>query len=106
MEDQEPAQPSGSAEAPSLEFDSTIIDVPVQVGTFDVTRAAIDHYCRVTGETNPLYTDDEAAKAGPNGGIVAPPSFLLRPRLGAGHDPEGADPRHVHPARGDRPLRG
>lgn len=88
MEDREATQPDGSAEAPSLEFDSTVLGAPVPVGTFDVTRAAIDEYCRVTADTNPLYTDDRAAEAGPNGGIVAPPAFLLRPRLTEGHDPK------------------
>jgi acyl dehydratase len=41
-----------------------------------VTRESIADFCAAIGETNPLYTDPEAASAGPNGGIVAPPSFL------------------------------
>jgi len=43
---------------------------PVQV-----TSELIANFCTAIGETNPLYTDPEAASAGPNGGIVAPPSF-------------------------------
>lgn len=43
---------------------------PVQV-----TRELIADFCAAIGETNPLYTDPEAAKAGPHGGIVAPPSL-------------------------------
>ena len=29
------------------------------------------------GETNPLYLDEKAAKAGPHGGLVAPPSIHI-----------------------------
>ncbi len=43
---------------------------PVQV-----TRELIADFCAAIGETNPLYTDPEAAKAGPHGGLVAPPSL-------------------------------
>ncbi len=37
----------------------------------------IKEYAIATGDTNPLYLDEEAAKAGPNGGIVAPPMFAV-----------------------------
>jgi acyl dehydratase len=40
-----------------------------------VTRELIADFCAAVGETNPLYTDPEAAKAGPHGGLVAPPSL-------------------------------
>jgi acyl dehydratase len=40
-----------------------------------VTRKMIADFCAATGETNPLYTDPAAAKAGPHGGLVAPPPF-------------------------------
>jgi acyl dehydratase len=43
---------------------------PVQV-----TSELIAEFCAAIGETNPLYTDSEAAKAGPHGGLVAPPSL-------------------------------
>jgi len=43
---------------------------PVQV-----TRELIADFCAAIGETNPLYTDPEAARAGPHGGLVAPPSL-------------------------------
>ena len=43
---------------------------PVQV-----TRELIADFCAAIGETNPLYTDPEAASAGPHGGLVAPPSL-------------------------------
>lgn len=43
---------------------------PVQV-----TREMIAEFCAAIGETNPLYTDPEAARAGPHGSLVAPPSL-------------------------------
>jgi len=33
--------------------------------------------CRLGGETNPLYLDEAAAKAGPFGGLIAPPSIHI-----------------------------
>jgi 3-hydroxybutyryl-CoA dehydratase len=42
---------------------------------FHVTDAMLADFCAAVGETNPLYTDSAAAKAGPHGGIVAPPSL-------------------------------
>jgi acyl dehydratase len=40
-----------------------------------VTAQMIADFCAVFEESNPLYTDAEAAGRGPYGGIVAPPSF-------------------------------
>jgi acyl dehydratase len=40
-----------------------------------VTREMIADFCAAIGETTPLYTDPEAARAGPHGGLVAPPSL-------------------------------
>lgn len=40
-----------------------------------VTAEMIAGFCRAVGETNPIHTDPEAAKRGPYGGLVAPPSF-------------------------------
>lgn len=37
----------------------------------------IKEYVNATGETNPLFTNEEAAKAGPYGEIVAPPMFAV-----------------------------
>lgn len=47
-----------------------------------VTAEAIREYCQTLGETNLLYTNEEAAKQGPFGGIVAPPSFAVTFRNG------------------------
>jgi acyl dehydratase len=43
---------------------------PVQV-----TSELLADFCAAIGETNPLYTDPEAASVGPHGGLVAPPSL-------------------------------
>jgi len=40
-----------------------------------VTSEMIAAFCAAIGETNPLYTDPQAAAQGPNGGLVAPPSL-------------------------------
>ena len=43
---------------------------PVQV-----TSHLIADFCAAIGETNPLYTDPEAASVGPHRGLAAPPSL-------------------------------
>jgi len=40
-----------------------------------VTTEKIAEFCAAMGDNNPLYLDPAAAKAGPYGGIVAPPAF-------------------------------
>lgn len=47
-----------------------------------VTREMIRNFVEALGETNPLYTDADAAKQGPNGDLVAPPSFAVTFRNG------------------------
>lgn len=47
-----------------------------------VTAEDIAAFCTAIGETNPLFTDAAAAKAGPFGGLVAPPSFAVTFRNG------------------------
>ena len=42
-----------------------------------VTRENIAAYCEAVRNPNPLYLDQAAARAGPFGGIVAPPSFAI-----------------------------
>ena len=46
--------------------------------TYPVTEASIADYCRAIRNENPLYLDAEAAKAGPFGGIVAPPAYAFK----------------------------
>jgi acyl dehydratase len=49
---------------------------------FPSVTAAIDAesvkaFARALGESDPLYLDDEAAKKGPFGAIVAPPTYPI-----------------------------
>src|SRR3954468_4967230 len=46
--------------------------------TYEVTEARIADYCLAIRNENPLYTDAEAAKKGPFGGIIAPPAFAIK----------------------------
>ncbi|MDH3705741.1 MAG: MaoC family dehydratase N-terminal domain-containing protein [Acidimicrobiia bacterium] len=47
-----------------------------QVARDPVNEATIRDWCDAMGEANPLFTDWEAAQAGPHGGLVAPPAML------------------------------
>ena len=47
-----------------------------------VSREKIAKFCETISEHNPLYTDDEAAKNGPYGGVIAPPGFATTFRNG------------------------
>jgi len=71
-----------------LQYDASVIGVEVETGQFEVTKEHILSYCEAIGETNPLYTDEEAAKRGPYGGLIAPPGFYTSIRTGQGLDPK------------------
>ena len=42
-----------------------------------VERGKIREFARAIGDLSPFYLDDEIAKAGPWGDIIAPPTFLI-----------------------------
>ena len=65
----------------NIEFDRSVIGVDVPVGSHKVTKREIVAYAEAMGETNPLYLDEEAAKNGPYGTIIAPPGFYHSIRL-------------------------
>lgn len=84
-----------------VDYDSDLIGRVFQAkNPVLVTAEMIANFCYAIGETNPLHTDVEAARNGPYGSLVAPPSFAgsfryledifdhLRasPRLAAGMD--------------------
>jgi len=46
-----------------------------QPSRFPLRGKESQNSARLSAETNPLFTDDEAAKKGPYGGVIAPPSF-------------------------------
>lgn len=70
-----------------LEFDRSILGVDVDIGEFHVTKEAIIAYARALGETNPLYVDEEAAKAGPYGTVIAPAGFYTYMKFRPGPNP-------------------
>ena len=65
-----------------VEYDESVIGKEVELGSREITREQIRRFCEVLGETNPLYTDDEAAAAGPYGSIIAPPGFVYTLPMG------------------------
>ncbi len=67
-----------------FEYDESVIGVAVELGSLEVTAEMVANYCRALGETNPLYTDEEAAKAGPYGEIIAPPGLMTALHFGVG----------------------
>lgn len=71
-----------------FDYDETVIGKKVELGSLEVTVEMIADYCSALGETNPLYTDDEWAKDGPYGGIIAPPGLMTALNFGRG----GLDP--------------
>ena len=72
----------------TVKYDESVIGVEVEVGSITISRDQIDSYCEIVGETNPLYTDDEAAKNGPHGEIIAPVGLLQTMHLAQGLDPK------------------
>ncbi len=95
----------------ALEFDQSLIGRVFEVtDPVSVTPEKIARFCAAIGETNPLYTDAEAAKKGPYGGLVAPPSFAVMfrngrnffehvPRFGRRGFDAGKDAEFVAPIR-------
>ena len=99
----------------AVEYDPAIIGKVFDVtDPMPVTAAAVRDYCAALGETNPIFTDEGAAKKGPYGGIIAPPSFAVTfrngrhffsqvPRFGSTGFDAGKDIEFVAPIRpGDR----
>ena len=58
-----------------IEYDRSLLGVEHEVGSFPVTREMIVSFARSTGESSPLYLDEEAAENSKHGGMIAPPTF-------------------------------
>lgn len=58
-------------------WDEIVPGEPRKTLAYTLTREAIALYCQAVGETNPLYLDEVAAKKGPFGGLIAPPSIHI-----------------------------
>ena len=59
-----------------IKFDRSQLGVEYPAGKFHITKEMILEYSRAVGETNPAFSDEEAAKKTRYGGLVAPPSFV------------------------------
>jgi acyl dehydratase len=98
-----------SETAPDLSYDESVIGVEIDAGDTAITREQIAAYCDAVGESNPLYRDEQAAAAGPYGGIIAPPGLLhtiqtqgwLDPKVQFGNTTFAAGSRMelLHPVR-------
>lgn len=75
-----------TTDQPVFEYDESIIGKEFELGSQEITRERIRRFCDVLGETNPLYTDDAAAAAGPYGSVIAPPGLVYSLQLGQGPD--------------------
>lgn len=58
-----------------LEYDRSLYGKEHQAGPFEVTKEVIQAFSRSIGETNPLYTDEAAARAAGYRSLVAPPTL-------------------------------
>lgn len=70
------------------QYDAGVLGIEVDVGSATIEEAGILAYCRAVGETNPLYTNTEAAAGGPHGALVAPPAYVLTLPTQPGLDPK------------------
>ena len=74
----------------AFEFDRSILGQVFDETDFPpITKDEILKFAEALGETNPLYTDEEAAAQGPYGGLVAPPTFVTQLR------PQKMTPEHM-----------
>ena len=48
---------------------------------FDIEKGDLLRFAESTGETNPIYVDEVAARASRYGGLIAAPTFLITMRI-------------------------
>ncbi|PKB78542.1 MAG: hypothetical protein BZY88_17775 [SAR202 cluster bacterium Io17-Chloro-G9] len=58
-----------------LEYDRSLYGIEHRAGPFPVTQELILAFTHGTGETNPIFTEPEAAQAAGYPGLVAPPTL-------------------------------
>ncbi|MCH8088460.1 MAG: MaoC family dehydratase N-terminal domain-containing protein [Chloroflexi bacterium] len=63
-------------EKDNLEFNREVLGKVYHRATYTVTKDLILGFSLSVGETNPLFTDEEAAARGPYGGLIAPPALV------------------------------
>jgi acyl dehydratase len=95
----------------ALDYDPKIIGrIFEETDPVAVSAKEIQGFCAAVGETNPWYTDEEAARKGPYGELIAPPMFALTfrngrhffqniPHFGKGGFDAGRDVEFVKPVR-------
>jgi acyl dehydratase len=60
-----------------LAIDTKFIGKKYPPIVYEIGKEKIKEYARAIGDSNPLYLDDEKAKASKYGGIIAPPTFVV-----------------------------
>ena len=74
---------------PVVEFDRSVLGQEIDGGTFEIDGAKLQAFAEAVGETNPIYSSEEAAKAAGYDSIIAPPAFLNTLIIGSGRpDPK------------------
>ncbi|MDP6799398.1 MAG: MaoC family dehydratase N-terminal domain-containing protein [SAR202 cluster bacterium] len=73
------------------------INVESEPYTNAVEQGAIEKFARAIGDTNPLFSDEAAARKSRYGGIIAPPTFFRSLRSG----PSKVDVQSPYPANLD-----
>ncbi len=68
-----------------------------------VNQPMIRHWCDAIRDTNPVYTDEEAAAQSVHGGIVAPPTMLQAWTM-RGLEPKPAEPEQAAAPQADGPT--
>ena len=64
-----------ATEETEIKFDRSLLGVENDIGEYPVTSEMIVRFAHSTGESNPLYLDEEAGKASDYGIMIAPPTF-------------------------------
>lgn len=58
-----------------IKYDRSLLGVEQVIGSYEVTREMILDFSESTGETNPLYVDEDKAKESEYGSLIAPPTL-------------------------------
>jgi hypothetical protein len=82
-------------------IDTAVIGTEMPEITADIERGRLRSFALAIGETDPIYSDVEAARAAGHADLPAPPTFLFGVALGGGADDFawladlGVDLRHI-----------
>ena len=58
-----------------IKYDRSLVGVEHPTGTFHVSKDMTLAFARSTGETDPIYSDEERARGVGHDGLIAPPTF-------------------------------